>query len=169
MRKLVAVAALLAMVMGGCAGGTENTDPLEGGNTGPTDHLHSDDAAGGGAAAACSRRGRPCHSPPRTSSSTGTAGAAPAGQAFTIKFDNTTRCPTLRRQGRGYIRRPRGRRHVNIPDTHADLLERPLLASLATVRLMAHQEILQRYLGHTFEVRDRDVRVAIAVRPIAFK
>ena len=127
---------------------------------------------------------------------------------------------------------------VSIPDTHADLLERPLLASLATVRLdgapqvnpvwyvwipddgvlkLTHtkhrhaylyiqreprvamsvvdpdnqyryiqirgvveqieddptgdfyQQVVQRYLGHEIEVRDRAVRVVVTVRPIAIK
>jgi plastocyanin len=88
MKKLVAVAALLTMVMVGCGGGSDNTDPLAGGNTGPTDHLHSDDAVGGDGAAPCSPSGTSLSITAKDIQFDKSCLAAPAGQAFTIKFDN---------------------------------------------------------------------------------
>jgi len=92
MRKYVAAAALLAMVMVGCGGGSDNSDPLAGGDAGGADHLHSDDATGGGAAA-CSPSGTSLAITAKDIAFDKSCLAAPAGQAFTIKFDNNDALP----------------------------------------------------------------------------
>jgi plastocyanin len=92
MKKLVATAALLAMVLVGCGGGSDDTDPLAGGNAGDTGHVHSDDAVDGGAAA-CSPSGPSLSIAAKDISFDKNCLAAPAGQAFTIKFDNNDALP----------------------------------------------------------------------------
>lgn len=91
MRKLVAAAALLAMVLVGCGKSSDKTDPLAGGNTAGTDHMHSDDATGGGAT--CSPSGTTLSIAAKDISFDKSCLAAPAGQAFTIKFDNNDALP----------------------------------------------------------------------------
>jgi plastocyanin len=90
MKRLVALAALLALVLVGCGGGSDDADPLAGGDTGTTEHLHSDDAAG---AAACSPSGTSLSITAKDIAFDKSCLAAPAGQAFTIKLDNNDALP----------------------------------------------------------------------------
>ncbi len=91
MKKLVAVAALLAMVLVGCGGGSDDADPLAGGNAGDGGHTHSDDAPAG--AATCSPSGTSLSITAKDIQYDKGCLAAPAGQAFTIKFDNNDALP----------------------------------------------------------------------------
>jgi plastocyanin len=94
MRRLFALAAVAALVLVGCGGGSSNnTDPLAGGDaTGADAHAgHSDDAAG--AAATCEPSGPALTITAKDTAFNKACLAAPAGQAFTIKFDNNDALP----------------------------------------------------------------------------
>lgn len=90
MKKLVAVAALLALTLVGCGGGSsDKSDPLAGGSA-TTDHVHSDDAGG---AAPCTPSGTALSISAKDISFDKSCLAAPAGKDFTIKFDNNDALP----------------------------------------------------------------------------
>lgn len=90
MRRLVALAALLAMVLVGCGGGDDNTDPLAGGDAGTgMEHNHGDEAA----PATCSPSGTSLTISAKDTAFDKACMAVPAGQAFTIKFDNNDALP----------------------------------------------------------------------------
>ena len=88
MKRLVALAAVSALLLVGCGGSSDDTDPLAGGGpAGQDDHAaHTDHA--GNATSDCSPAGATL-----TLTASGTKFntdclAAPAGQAFKINFDN---------------------------------------------------------------------------------
>jgi plastocyanin len=87
MRRLVALTALLAFLLVGCGSSSDDTDPLAGNDTGTTEHLHSDDA-GGAATADCSPSGAALSITAKDIAFDKKCLAAPAGKAFTIKFEN---------------------------------------------------------------------------------
>jgi plastocyanin len=84
------VAAVLALFLVGCGGGSDNTDPLAGGSAGGDQHVHSDDAAG---AATCEPSGTSLSIAAKDITYNKSCLAAPAGKAFTIKFDNADALP----------------------------------------------------------------------------
>jgi len=93
MKRLIALAAVSALFLVGCGGGSSSdSDPLAGG-TGTTDHMHSDDAGGAGGAAACAPSGTALTIAAKDIAYDKTCLAVPAGQAFTIKFDNNDSIP----------------------------------------------------------------------------
>jgi plastocyanin len=92
MRRLVALAALLALVLVGCGSSKDDADPLAGGDTAGTDHVHSDDA-GGATGADCSPSGTALSITAKDTAFDKHCLAAPAGKAFTIKFQNDDALP----------------------------------------------------------------------------
>ncbi len=88
MRRLLVLAAVLGLVLVGCGGGSDNSDPLAGGtgtttmdHAGPTDHT-------GNATSTCSPSGTTLAITASGTKFNTDCLAAPAGQAFTVTFDN---------------------------------------------------------------------------------
>jgi plastocyanin len=91
MRRLVALAAFLAVLLVGCGGSSDDSDPVAGGSGGGADEHAGHNADGG--AATCSPSGSALSVSAKDIKYDKACLAAPADKAFTIKFDNGDALP----------------------------------------------------------------------------